>query len=58
MARDYVALYERIIEDRVAMTTPKIHALGAGLLLEGAINGASNGHSQDRPLHIVGGPHA
>lgn len=54
MARDYVALYERIIEDRVAMTTPKIHALGAGLLLEGA----SNGHSQDRPLHIVGGPHA
>lgn len=58
MARDYVALYERIIEDRVAMTTPKIHALGAGLLLEGAINGPSNGHSQDRPLHIVGGPHA
>jgi glycosyltransferase involved in cell wall biosynthesis len=58
MARDYVALYERIIEDRVALTTPKIHALGAGLLLEGAINGASNGHSQDRPLHIVGAPHA
>jgi glycosyltransferase involved in cell wall biosynthesis len=58
MARDYVALYERIIEDRVAMTAPKVHALGGGLLLEGAINGASNGHSQDRPLHIVGGPHA
>jgi glycosyltransferase involved in cell wall biosynthesis len=58
MARDYVALYERIIEDRVAMTSPKIHALGSGLLFEGAINGAPNGHSQDGPLHMVGGPHA
>ncbi len=30
MARDYVALYERIIEERVALAGPKIHALGAG----------------------------
>ena len=58
MARDYVALYERIIEDRVAVTTPKIHSLGSGLLFEAAANGASNGQSQDRPLHLVEGPHA
>ena len=57
MARDYVALYERIIEERAAVTTPKIHALGAGLFFEGAMNGASNGHSQHEPLH-VGGTHA
>lgn len=57
MARDYVALYERIIEDRGAVTTPKIHALGSDLLFEGAFNGTSNGHSQDGPLHIEGGPH-
>ena len=58
MARDYIALYERIIEDRVAVTTPKIHSLGSGLLFETAVNGASNGHSQDRPLHVVRRPHA
>jgi glycosyltransferase involved in cell wall biosynthesis len=58
MARDYVALYERIIEDRAAMTTPRIHAIGSGLLFDGAIKGASNGHSQDEPRHMVGGPHA
>ena len=58
MARDYVALYERIIEQRMAVTSPKLHALGGGLLFEGAINGASNGHSQDAPLHMVGGTHA
>ena len=58
MARDYVALYERIIEERMAVTTAKIHALGAGLLFEGAISGAANGHSQDAPLHMVGGTHA
>jgi glycosyltransferase involved in cell wall biosynthesis len=58
MARDYVALYERIIEERVAVTSPKIHALGAGLLLEGAMNGGSHGHSQEGPLHMVGGAHA
>jgi glycosyltransferase involved in cell wall biosynthesis len=57
MARDYVALYERIIEDRVAMTTPKIHAVGSGLVFE-ATEGASNRHPQDGPLHMVGGPHA
>ncbi|HKY72189.1 MAG TPA: glycosyltransferase family 4 protein [Nitrospira sp.] len=58
MARDYVALYERIIEERMAMTSPKIHALGAGLPFKEAINGSSNGHSQGGPLHMVGGPHA
>ena len=58
MARDYVALYERIIEERVAVTTPKIHALGAGLLFERAISGAPNEYSQDGPLHVVGGSHA
>ena len=54
MARDYVALYERIIEDRLAVTSPKIHALGAGSVF----GIASNGQSQDGPLHMVGGSHA
>jgi glycosyltransferase involved in cell wall biosynthesis len=58
MARDYVALYEQIIEDRVATTSPKIHALRSGLPFAGAVKKASNGHSQVEPLHIVGGPHA
>ena len=58
MARDYVALYERIIEDRVAVAAPKIHALESGLLFGGSIKGASNGHSQDGPLHMVRIPHA
>ena len=58
MARDYVALYERIIEERLALATPNIHALGAGLRFEGTRNGASNGHSQDGPLHMMGGTHA
>lgn len=53
MARDYVALYEQIIEDRLAGTSPKIHALGAGSVFEIA----SNGHSQNG-LRIVGGSHA
>jgi glycosyltransferase involved in cell wall biosynthesis len=57
MARDYVALYERLIGDRVAVTAPQIHALGSPLVFEGA-NQGSNGHSQDRPLHLVGGSHA
>jgi glycosyltransferase involved in cell wall biosynthesis len=58
MARDYVALYERIIEERLAVATTKIHALRGGLLFEKARNGASNGHSQNGPLQIVGGTHA
>ncbi len=58
MARDYVALYERIIEARAAVTTPKLHALGAHLLFDGAMTGASNEHSQEGPLHMVGGTHA
>jgi glycosyltransferase involved in cell wall biosynthesis len=58
MARDYVALYERIIEDRVALTAPKIHTLGSSLLFESAIKGSPSGRSQDGPLHIVGGSHA
>ena len=57
MARDYVALYERIIEERAAVTTPRIHALGAGLFLDGAMTGASNERSQEGPLHMVGGTH-
>ena len=58
MARDYVALYERIIEERVALAGPKIHALGAGLRFEGTKNGASKGRSQDGPLYVAGGTHA
>ena len=58
MAREYVALYERIIEERAAVTTPKIHTLGAGLLFDGAMTGAANEHSQEGPLHMVGGTHA
>jgi glycosyltransferase involved in cell wall biosynthesis len=58
MARDYVALYEQIIEDRVATTSPKIHALRSGFPFEGGAKKASNGHSQVEPLHIVRGPHA
>ena len=58
MARDYVALYERIIEERVALAGPKIHALGAGLRFEGTKNGASKGRSQDGPLYMAGGTHA
>ena len=58
MARDYVALYERIIEDRVAAITPTIHALESPYPFEGSIHGTSNGHSQERSPSIVGGPHA
>ena len=58
MARDYVALYERIIEERVALAGPRIHALGAGLRFEGTMNGASKGHSQDGPRYMAGGTHA
>ena len=57
MARDYVALYERIIEERMALAGPKIHVVGAGLRFEG-MNGASKGHSQDGPLYMAGGTHA
>lgn len=58
MAHDYVALYERIIEERAALAGPKIHALGAGLRFEGTMNGASNGLLQDGPLYMAGGTHA
>src|SRR5690349_4062371 len=51
MARDYVALYERIIEERMALAGPKIHVVGAGLRFEGTMNGASKGRSQDGPLY-------
>ncbi|HJT19439.1 MAG TPA: glycosyltransferase family 4 protein [Nitrospira sp.] len=47
MARDYVTLYERIIEDRAVLTGPKNHTLGSGSLF--------NGHSQDGTL--IGGRH-
>ncbi|HKR80081.1 MAG TPA: glycosyltransferase family 4 protein [Nitrospira sp.] len=58
MARDYVALYERIIEERVALAGPRIHALGAGLRFEGTMNEASKGHSQDGLRYMAGGTHA
>jgi glycosyltransferase involved in cell wall biosynthesis len=58
MARDYVALYEQIIEDRVATTPPKIHALRSALPFEEAVTKASNGHPPVEPLHLVRGPHA
>ena len=58
MARDYVALYERIIEERVALAGPRIHALGTGLHFEGTMNEASKGHSQDGLRYMAGGTHA
>ncbi|MDF2459275.1 MAG: putative Glycosyl transferase, group 1 [Nitrospira sp.] len=58
MARDYVALYERLIEDRVAVITPKIHAVGSGFPFEGTSQEVSNVYSQDRSPRIGGGPHA
>jgi len=57
MARDYVALYERIIEERAALTAPKLHAVGSGSLFDGTANGTSNGHHKERSLHVVGGRH-
>ena len=58
MARNHVALYKRIIEDRIALAAPKIHALGSGSLLETAVNGSSNGRQPEESLHMVGGLHA
>ena len=58
MARNYVALYKRIIEDRIALAAPKIHALGSGSLFETAVNGSSNGRQPEESLHMVGGLHA
>ncbi len=55
MARDYVALYERMIEERMALTPPKIHVVGPGVPFEAAANGSSNGRQQERPLRVVGG---
>ncbi len=52
MARDYVTLYERIIEDRAALIAPKGRAIGSGLLF----NGISNGRSPEGTL--IGGRHA
>ena len=58
MAHNYVALYKRIIEDRIALAAPKIHALGSGSLFETAVNGSSNGRQPEESLHMVGGLHA
>ena len=58
MARNHVALYKRIIEDRIALAAPKIHALGSGSLFETAVNGSSNGRQPEESLHMVGGLHA
>ena len=58
MARNYVALYKRIIEDRIALAAPKIHALGSGSLFETAVHGSSNGRQPEESLHMVGGLHA
>jgi glycosyltransferase involved in cell wall biosynthesis len=58
MARNYVALYKRIIEDRIALAAPKIHAIGPGSLFETAVNGSSNGRQPGESLHMVGGLHA
>lgn len=52
MARDYVALYERIIEERSA---PKVHVVGSGAPIEGAAGVGSNGRRHERSLHVVGG---
>jgi len=53
MARNYVALYKRIIEDRIVLAAPKIHALGSGSLFETAVNGSSNGRQPEESLHMV-----
>ena len=53
MARNYVALYKRIIEDRIVLAAPKIHALGSGSLFETAVNGSSNGRQPGESLHMV-----
>jgi len=58
MACNYVALYKRIIEDRIALAAPKIHALGSGSLFETAVNGSSNGRQPEESLPMVGGLHA
>ena len=58
MARNHVALYKRIIEDRIALAAPKIHALGSGSLFETAVNGSSKGRQPEESLHLVGGLHA
>jgi glycosyltransferase involved in cell wall biosynthesis len=52
MARDYVALYERIIEERSA---PKVYVVGSGAPIEGAAGVGSNGRRHERSLHVVGG---
>lgn len=58
MARNHVALYKRIIEGRIALAAPKIHALGSDSLFETAVNGSSNGRQSEESLHTVGGRHA
>jgi glycosyltransferase involved in cell wall biosynthesis len=58
MARDYVALYERIIENEAARGFSKAQAIGARSLSHGLTNGTSNGVHPERALRVVGGRHA
>jgi glycosyltransferase involved in cell wall biosynthesis len=53
MARDYVALYERIIEESTILTAPKIRAIGSRHL-----NGSAfEGRQHEMARHIVGNRH-
>lgn len=58
MARDYVALYQRLIDERAAPSAPRIHAVGAGPLLDRAANGASVARHHERALRAGRGRHA
>jgi glycosyltransferase involved in cell wall biosynthesis len=54
MARDYVALYERIIEERATPSSPSVRAVGSG-----SSSGSSlSGRQQARALRLGGGRHA
>lgn len=51
MARNYVALYERLIAKRSEPVSPRI-------ILKASIEDSSSGRRSDRPMHISGGRHA
>lgn len=54
MARDYVAMYDRMMEEGIVQTAPQIRTHGAKQLNAGALEGWQD----KRALHIAGGRHA
>lgn len=54
MARDYVALYERMVREETGRSTPRIRAIGSRQSDEGHVKERHN----DRALRIAGGRHA